>query len=672
MTVLRHRVLDAQNQPVAGRVATVAAYEPLTAPADGYRRTKVVSATSGNDGWLSWTLPSGSRKDGKPVTYVVVGIEDRPVLVTPASGVSTTTVTESRTGVLPIAEPSEIDLVTEDELAERISGLTADLAALPELRAAFDRRVVPTLNVADYGTLDPTGVADNATIWQAALDAAAALPRAVRVIAPAGTYKMRQVKIGSHTHLDLTGVTLQYGGTKPGATPEGSSALLLAEGTEAAPLYGIMVTGGKIVGARANFTDITGPNGNDSLYLYRAPGAVVRDVEFVDAGQDGLTFDLSDGSIVQRCTFTDIGDAAVELRAGKDYIVRDCTMYRVRNGVASKVNLDTCLIQGNHITSFGDGVLAHGLRWRITDNVIDSIAIPAESLDGANSKGIFYGDQWSGTMPTFSSSDWVISRNIIRGRTGSDGIAFDVASGATTISGVVVADNIISGCLRGFRAGFGDNYTVSGNAITTAEEGVRLQGTASKVNVIGNTISTASKAPIYTEAAGVAMRDNRCTAANSAGISAASAATDTAVVGNTVAAAGASGIGIRIIGASSQVVGNDVRTTGSTAAMSIEAASCVVQGNRVRGGTGEAISVAAAGSGSTVAGNVTTGGSQGLRLAASDCAVTGNRFGGAQFWGISISAGATDNVVTSNVLKGNTSGGVTDGGTTTLLANNKP
>ena len=50
--------------------------------------------------------------------------------------------------------------------------------------------------------------------------------------------------------------------------------------------------------------------------------------------------------------------------------------------------------------------------------------------------------------------------------------------------------------------------------------------------------------------------------------------------------------------------------------------------------------------------------------------VSGNIISGASFWGVNISAGAVNTLVVGNNLLGNTSGAITDAGTTTSDVNN--
>lgn len=163
MTVLRHRLLDAANQPIAGRTATVLEY---TAPSGrGYRRVKTNVAVSDNDGWLAWLLPPPSRTAARLTTdYVVNGIEAHPVLITVPNSVSTVTVAETRFGTIAEQASNAIDLVTEVELTVRLAGISAQMTPPTtdaEKEAFVPGRLSAEQIAAIQGTPDPdpdTGV----------------------------------------------------------------------------------------------------------------------------------------------------------------------------------------------------------------------------------------------------------------------------------------------------------------------------------------------------------------------------------------------------------------------------------------------------------------------------------------------------------------------------------
>lgn len=154
MTVLTHRVLDSQGRPIAGLVATVAPYPGRAGATGTYHRDRATSATSSDDGVLSWVLPPWTGP-GVP-SYVVSGIEARQVLVAVPRTVSTATVTETRTGTLPLPpgqEPGR-DLVTQSELASRLAGITSELGVGGE---ASDAAFARTQDVAVDARLMPSG-----------------------------------------------------------------------------------------------------------------------------------------------------------------------------------------------------------------------------------------------------------------------------------------------------------------------------------------------------------------------------------------------------------------------------------------------------------------------------------------------------------------------------------
>lgn len=537
----------------------------------------------------------------------------------------------------------------------------------------FARRGALTINVADYGTLDPTGVADNATIWQAALDASAATSDVVRVVAPPGTYLARNLIIGQYTHLDLQGVTIKHGGSKSGATADGSSATLHVGGSVGSPVPGVRITGGTVQGARINYTDITGAGGNDSIYLRYAPGVIVDGVTVTESGQDAITLDQSDGGQVVRCVITNTGDAAVEMWAGSGYVVRDNTMTTCRNGIATKYGLNDCLIEGNRITSFGDGIMAHGNNWRITGNVIATTSIPGESIDGTTAKAIRFADDWSGSLTPADSANWAIVGNHISGRSGSGGagISFPYVTAPYTLSSVVVSSNTIAGCARGVLMTVGTGFVVEGNVITAATQpAIDVTGASVTAAIMGNIVASSAEG-IRVASSGVTVVGNRVNSSSTtlAAVSLTSAGTDCVVKGNTVASAYRC---IGATGAGALISGNRCTCSGASAAIYVAAAGCTIVGNTAAASTGEAISVTSAGTDSTVTGNVTTAGSQGCRMAASNCVISGNRFKGSTYWGVSVSAGAVDTLIIANNLTGNGSGAISDSGTTTTAANNKP
>lgn len=141
MATLRHRIMDLQtNLPVSGHRATVTVLDPA-APGgtDGtYARSKVLTAISDLNGWVSWDLPPIPLPG---LTVLVRGIETQTVVVKVPASVSTgvTTVTQTRIGTLPPgpgAQPADNsgDLVTRGELIALLVQLVSDTANLDGLQ----------------------------------------------------------------------------------------------------------------------------------------------------------------------------------------------------------------------------------------------------------------------------------------------------------------------------------------------------------------------------------------------------------------------------------------------------------------------------------------------------------------------------------------------------------
>lgn len=185
MTTLRHQVLNGSRQPIAGLKATVRLYDPADAPRPGsFERARVVSAVSNSQGWLTWTLPTPTddRFVGTP-TYIVTGIEDHQVLVSVPLTVSTTTVTATRIGTVPVTTPpATVDLVTEEELAARLAGLPAGLTG----------PAGPPGPKGDPGSSATVTDAAVAAAWGAATGAKAAADTALRA-----AFDARYAPIGS-------------------------------------------------------------------------------------------------------------------------------------------------------------------------------------------------------------------------------------------------------------------------------------------------------------------------------------------------------------------------------------------------------------------------------------------------------------------------------------------
>lgn len=175
MTTLRHQLLDATQHPIAGRTAAVSFYPGgADVIAGTYQRSRPVYATSGDDGWLTWELPTPPATVTGTPSYVVTGVEANPILIAVPRTVSTALLGVVRYGSLPApAHPDMVDLVTEDELAARIAAAFDGASSVPttdtqreqyvpgrlsaaSLKAAFDAR----LAVAAVATANKTAALD--------------------------------------------------------------------------------------------------------------------------------------------------------------------------------------------------------------------------------------------------------------------------------------------------------------------------------------------------------------------------------------------------------------------------------------------------------------------------------------------------------------------------------
>jgi hypothetical protein len=543
-----------------------------------------------------------------------------------------------------------------------------DIGADPAGAAAAVAANMPTLNVGAFGTL---GTSDDAAVWQAALDAAKTLGP-IRVIAPVGTATtLRAVKIHPYTHLDLRGVTVSHGGSNAGTTVEGSVPTFYTDGSETDGH--ITITGGTIIGGRpaGDFTHIQGATSNDAIYLYNAPLSRVIGVTFINTGQDGITLDASDGSCVVGCSFTDGGDSAIELRSGGNYTVRDNVVSQHRNGVGVKPNVHDVLIQGNNFTTFNEGILLHGLRWRIVANTITPITTP-DGIVGSSYPGIRYADDWSGTITTYSGSDIYIEGNTITGRTTSKGIYFGTLSGATTLARVFISHNTITTCQRGVQMSAAQSsFVIDGNNISTTDRCI-WAASATAIRVMNNDLTSdgsGSTAAVDISATSTQVVGNRITAAAVAGVNVASGAASAVITNNVITT---STIGVKSAATKTRIAANTISATGA-AGISLESGGTYasVTGNDLAATSAEGVTIKAGADNATVTGNDITSGTQGVRAAANNAVLTGNRISGSTYWGVSVSTGATDTVIVGNNLIGNSSGAISDSGTTTLAANNR-
>lgn len=503
---------------------------------------------------------------------------------------------------------------------------SAQLAADTAFTGAYARALRKEIRVEDYGTLDPTGAADNGSIWAAALAAALSQTVPVRVSAPAGTYKVRNLRLYANTLLDLTNVTLQYGGSFGTVAPlETIPSILYAEGSSGTPLPGIIIRGGTIIGDRpSTMWNDNVTNAQDAIQLNYCPGALVENVTIHDVRQDAICFANSAGVVARYNTVYDCNDGAVEFRVGcSSGQVYGNIFTRVRNGVQSKPNQDDILVQGNTMATFNEGIVAHGTRWRIADNVIDAYTT-SDGMDGTTYPAIAVQNIGGGTFVPTDMDVLNIHNNIITGRTAS--AALNVFSDASwLVKNITFTANTVRTCKNGATLSTGStDAVISNNHLDCSQAAVTCSNTANtcKLIVQGNRIavSTGYAADVY--CAGAEFIGNRVT--GSGGIKLESNSTDSTVSGNYISI-----------------------TVGSNECVYLAATGAMVTGNRIVGGT------------------------QGVRCNATDCVITGNRISGAQFWAVTIPAAVVDTVIVGNNLKGNTSGAVSDSGTTTLEANNR-
>ena len=517
------------------------------------------------------------------------------------------------------------------------------------------------------------GVTDDAEALQAALDFGkdSGLQTTVRLL-PGRTYVAKNLHPRSNTLFDLTGATIQHGGSNGGQTVEGSYATINASGTAESPITGLRVVGGTVRGGRINYVDITGAGGNDGLYFYRCPGVVVEGVTLTEHGQDACTFDQSDGGKFLSCTVTNCGDAGIELRSGSNYEVQGCSFTTVGNGVATKPNVIDVRIHSNLITSFREGVLVHGFRWKITGNTI--LATAVEGYDGAGYQAIRYADDWSASIDTLSGTDILIAENTIDGRTSAAAITVLFLSGSNTLTDVKILGNTIANGKRGVQMALGSSVLISSNRISTTSTCVWLTGTVNMdVSITGNHLTTSTENYcIDVSCPGTIITGNRITGI-AGGVRLASTATDCEVTANAITQTG-SGIGISLSAARSQVVGNAVLTAGAIA-VTVQGADCSVANNTLRPTGGEGVLVGASGSDTagrraTVATNRIIGGTHAIRVYADAVSIISNCASGAQYWGVNVMAGALAALVLANYLAGNGSGGMQDAGTSTVADNN--
>ena len=514
----------------------------------------------------------------------------------------------------------------------------------------------------------------------AALQAWATAGGPVLTLPKAKTYKCRNLRLSSGQTLRLNGSTLLFGGTN-GTAPvsENVHTIAYAEGASGARLSDIAVIGpGRLVGTRSgNDYTSTGAGEQDTLSFQYVDGVTVSGVTFEDTKQDCVSLDEVTAVVVERNRFLRSGDVAVDVRVGSSIVVRDNYAETVRSLVSCKPNNTGVTITGNTALTFGVGIMAHGAGWRIANNRILTTTTP-DGNNGANSSGIeVYETGGAQTGVTWAGMS--IVGNVIAGRSNASGIYLRDSPNSTWTD-VVINGNVID-AIRGVLVESGTRVTVSGNSINAGTSGGVVSNNAqvARLAITGNVIQatgTSGSGIIDTVTPGVVISGNSLstTTAGVIGIRTTSAAIRAKISSNEVRTG--TGVAILVNGPGSAIIGNECVTT-AAAAINAAGASCVVSANALAPVGGEGVLISAARV--TVSGNTVTSGTHGVRVgpsgsgaSASNAVVSGNTVTGCQFFGVNVTSGCVDAIVTNNNLVGNTSGGITDAGTTTTAANNKP
>lgn len=524
---------------------------------------------------------------------------------------------------------------TQQAVADAITtaGSAAEVAVAAKIASASG---VPMLNVATQsgGALDPAGVAESSARFQATLDAAAAFGVG-RVVAPPGTYKVRNLRIYSGTHLDLHGVTLVYGGTNGTVAPiESMPVVLYGEGSSGSPLKDILISGGTIVGNRDPAVwpmEDTGGQQDAFQFNYPTNSVVVSGVVFKDQSQDALVWANGTGGQTIGCTFTDVGDGCVEVRSGSGYKILNNFAERCKDFVPAKPDTTDVLVSGNRASVYNFAVAHLSRRWRISNNYFKATTTPDGKNGALTGHGLYIVRHPALAATENTIEDVVITGNTFEGWTGPNAHAVMILDdNGQTLNRIEVVGNTFKNC---------------GKAVET--EG----GT-----VIADNGITASLYP-------VAVTGPRC-----------------AVTGNQITATGDSNnIAVTIAGDGCSVSGNHIQSVGTfQPSIVVSGNKNTITGNRVEGdatSTGQCITVS--GDDNVVSANSGSGHNHGIRLTgtAERNILSANRCMGAQFHGIQVQAGAVDNVVNGNHLAGNNASGTTgiplsDAGTNTVADDN--
>ena len=513
-----------------------------------------------------------------------------------------------------------------------------------------------------YGAVGD-GVADDGAAVQAAINAAGTLR-----LKTGSTYKIKNVKIPSNRHLDLSGGTLIFGGVH-GSAPlsESVPVLLYVEGTVGDRVRNVKISGGRLVGSRTgtDYQYISANPEQDHLSFQYADMVVIDGVEFLDSKQDFISLDSVTGVVITGNKFDRAVDVAVDIRVGDGIYVAGNSATMVRSLVSCKPNAANVIVSGNYAQTFGKGITAHGPGWRIVDNTIDAVTSPDGQI-GANTSGIDVFET-GGAQVGVNFSGILISRNQISGRSNDSGVYLRTNANSTG-SNLVVSDNIINAA-RGVLIEAGAGIEVRGNRMTTTIAAIVING-GTGLSVRGNTATASAGLAISAATPGIAIEGNDFTAATDVAIAITSGATGARVVGNRCSGT----IGIRSYGAGVKIDGNTVTSTAG-AAIESRGAGSSVSGNVLAATGGEAVLIGA--TKTLVSQNLGSSGTHGVRAGpsgsgalANGSVISSNVFTGMQFFGANITSGATGVMVLGNSLTGNTSGGLTDAGTGTVTANN--
>lgn len=533
-----------------------------------------------------------------------------------------------------------------------------------------------------YGTV---GSGDDALAVVAAA-AAAALAGGALAFVPGKTYTFRNVPLPSGVRqIDARGATIQYGGAYGTVAPlESVAAVMYADGSSGSPSPSIEIYGGTWIGNQVDgdYRNVTGTE-SDCLQFSYVAGVQVIGATFKKFVQDALTFWHCPGTLVTGCYFEDICDGSVEFRAGASYQVHDNTFLRVRHMVINKPNISNVRVTNNTGTTFQQGIGGHGNDWYIAGNTIGVYDTP-DGILGNDYAAI----EWSATTLTGYGADvvptdsyrTVISGNTILNRTNANGIHVKATADSYVPYDMTISGNAIASrrCILLDR---GAGVAVSGNALRPGVGGGISVTSATPTDVViannvldGVGTSGSGLIDVVTPEINIIGNRIKTTTAGVHGIRTTSAALRAGIQGNTITVN--SGSAILTNGAGSVVSGNRIVTT-AAAAVEVYGASTTVSANNLAPAGGEGVLMRAARI--AVTGNTITSATQGVRVgasgsgaAASNGLVNSNAITGCSFFGVNVTSGAVDTLVIGNNLVGNTSGGLTDAGTTTTAASNKP